>query len=309
MMFNNFCLLLFLLHHYIYMNVLVVTVQASVQNKYIESMIKSFEDAERKIEDFTDQLKETGDEYEQVDEYIKCSNERLEVQNRLKLLTEIYLNKSKILKDCFNSELLDIENEVINFGDIGYLNSLIDSRIINIYGLNRMSFENKYLSEIAKELSHQSKTLGTGTQNQSNLLEESTTTLISSTMNEKTLSQKVKPSNKVNKRNILIKKQHNEVNAVQHETILNNTHSSITENSSTEVNRKNVLIKKQLNEVNILQNERIKNYTHYSITENSSFDGKFYLIYLVIIILSAIFITGAVYILCTHSMFVHFNLK
>ncbi|CAH8607245.1 unnamed protein product [Schistosoma rodhaini] len=211
MMFNNLCLLFFL-HLYIYMNVLIVTVQASVQNnidskqksiirkwkenkKYIESMIESFEDAERKIEDFTDQLKETRDEYEQVDEYIKCSNERLEVQNRLKLLTEIYLNKSKILKDCFNSELLDIENEVINFGDIGYLNSLIDSRIINIYGINRMSFENKYLSEIAKELSHQSKT------------------------------------------------------------------------------------------------------------------RNFYLIYLVIIILSAIFITGAVYILCTHSKFVRFNLK
>ncbi|CAH8607198.1 unnamed protein product [Schistosoma rodhaini] len=181
MMFNNLCLLFFL-HLYIYMNVLIVTVQASVQNnidskqksiirkwkenkKYIESMIESFEDAERKIEDFTDQLKETRDEYEQVDEYIKCSNERLEVQNRLKLLTEIYLNKSKILKDCFNSELLDIE------------------------------IENKYLSEIAKELSHQSKT------------------------------------------------------------------------------------------------------------------RNFYLIYLVIIILSAIFITGAVYILCTHSKFVRFNLK
>ncbi|CAH8607263.1 unnamed protein product [Schistosoma rodhaini] len=219
MMFNNLCLLFFL-HLYIYMNVLIVTVQASVQNnidskqksiirkwkenkKYIESMIESFEDAERKIEDFTDQLKETRDEYEQVDEYIKCSNERLEVQNRLKLLTEIYLNKSKILKDCFNSELLDIE------------------------------IENKYLSEIAKELSHQSKTL--------------------------------------NKRNVLIKKQHNEVDAVQHETILNHTHSSIT--------------------------------------ENSSFEGNFYLIYLVIIILSAIFITGAVYILCTHSKFVRFNLK
>ncbi|CAH8607281.1 unnamed protein product [Schistosoma rodhaini] len=287
MMFNNLCLLFFL-HLYIYMNVLIVTVQASVQNnidskqksiirkwkenkKYIESMIESFEDAERKIEDFTDQLKETRDEYEQVDEYIKCSNERLEVQNRLKLLTEIYLNKSKILKDCFNSELLDIENEVINFGDIGYLNSLIDSRIINIYGINRMSFENKYLSEIAKELSHQSKTLGTGTQKQGNLLEESTTTLTSSTINEQTLSQKVKPANKVNKRNVLIKKQHNEVDAVQHETILNHTHSSIT--------------------------------------ENSSFEGNFYLIYLVIIILSAIFITGAVYILCTHSKFVRFNLK
>ncbi|CAH8607213.1 unnamed protein product [Schistosoma rodhaini] len=219
MMFNNLCLLFFL-HLYIYMNVLIVTVQASVQNnidskqksiirkwkenkKYIESMIESFEDAERKIEDFTDQLKETRDEYEQVDEYIKCSNERLEVQNRLKLLTEIYLNKSKILKDCFNSELLDIE------------------------------IENKYLSEIAKELSHQSKTLGTGTQKQGNLLEESTTTLTSSTINEQTLSQKVKPANK----------------------------------------------------------------------------GNFYLIYLVIIILSAIFITGAVYILCTHSKFVRFNLK
>ncbi|CAH8607360.1 unnamed protein product [Schistosoma rodhaini] len=128
MMFNNLCLLFFL-HLYIYMNVLIVTVQASVQNnidskqksiirkwkenkKYIESMIESFEDAERKIEDFTDQLKETRDEYEQVDEYIKCSNERLEVQNRLKLLTEIYLNKSKILKDCFNSELLDIESKI-----------------------------------------------------------------------------------------------------------------------------------------------------------------------------------------------------
>uniref|UniRef100_A0A5K4FD84 t-SNARE coiled-coil homology domain-containing protein n=1 Tax=Schistosoma mansoni TaxID=6183 RepID=A0A5K4FD84_SCHMA len=304
------------------MNVLVVTVQASVQNtdidskqksiirkwkenkKYIESMIESFQDAERKIEDFTDQLKETGDEYEQVDEYIKCSNERLEVQNRLKLLTEfvntieseeheyqIYLNKSKILKDCFNSELLGIEkmisdypeenclefiphndtNEVINFGDIGYLNSLIDSRIINIYGINRMSFENKCLSEIAKEISHQSKTL--------------------------------------NKRNVLIKKEHNEVDAVQHETILNHTHSSITKNSLFEVNKRNVLIKKEHNEVDAVQHETILNHTQSSITENSSFEGNFYLIYLVIIILSAVFLTGAVYVLCTYAKFVRFNLK
>ncbi|CAH8607228.1 unnamed protein product [Schistosoma rodhaini] len=239
MMFNNLCLLFFL-HLYIYMNVLIVTVQASVQNnidskqksiirkwkenkKYIESMIESFEDAERKIEDFTDQLKETRDEYEQVDEYIKCSNERLEVQNRLKLLTEIYLNKSKILKDCFNSELLDIEKRISDYPEENCLEFIPHNNTI----------ENKYLSEIAKELSHQSKTLGTGTQKQGNLLEESTTTLTSSTINEQTLSQKVKPANK----------------------------------------------------------------------------GNFYLIYLVIIILSAIFITGAVYILCTHSKFVRFNLK
>ncbi|CAH8607377.1 unnamed protein product [Schistosoma rodhaini] len=116
---------------------------------------------------------------------IKCSNERLEVQNRLKLLTEIYLNKSKILKDCFNSELLDIEKRISDYPEENCLEFIPHNNTI----------ENKYLSEIAKELSHQSKT------------------------------------------------------------------------------------------------------------------RNFYLIYLVIIILSAIFITGAVYILCTHSKFVRFNLK
>ncbi|XP_018646285.1 hypothetical protein Smp_152420 [Schistosoma mansoni] len=77
----------------------------------------------------------------------------------------------------------------------------------------------------------------------------------------------------VNKRNVLIKKEHNEVDAVQHETILNHTHSSITKNSLFEVNKRNVLIKKEHNEVDAVQHETILNHTQSSITENSSFEG------------------------------------
>ncbi|CAH8588856.1 unnamed protein product [Schistosoma guineensis] len=59
--------------------------------------------------------------------------------------------------------------------------------------------------------------------------------------------------------------------------------------------------KLMVNEVNTVKNETIKNYTQSSFSENSSFEGYIYLIYLLISIVLAIFIIGAVYFLCTYS--------
>ncbi|CAI2731118.1 unnamed protein product [Schistosoma spindalis] len=236
-------------------------------NNDIEKIIKQFDNAEEQIKSFIDKLMKIGDEYKQVNEYVNCLNEYIEVNNELKLIKEIYLNESKTMKDCFKSQASIIQqritdypeekclefiphndkNEVINFGDSGYLNSLIDSRVSNIYWINYFSFE-------------------TETQKPENLLEISTTTttttLIPSITTEQMLTQKAK--------------------------------------LTAEAINGNTLNKKHNNEINTVQNETMKNHTQFSIIENSSFEGNFYLVYLGISILLVIFSIGVVYLLCNH---------
>ncbi|CAH8594429.1 unnamed protein product [Schistosoma bovis] len=251
--------LLLLLHH---LSLLLFMVHSSVQNS-------------------------TDVKQQSIISKLKDNNEFVKVIESIEDTYQIYLNRSKTFKDCFNNQssvikqrLLDHPEEkcfefiphddkdnVINFGDSGSLNSFIDTRVSNIYWMNIVSFENKYLTEIAKEISHQSKTLKTETEKPEDLLNISTTattaTLIPSTITKRILIQNVKPTNKVINSNI------------------SNTN--------------------QINEVNTVKNEIIKNYTQSSLSENSSFEGYIYLIYLLISIVLAIFIIGAVYFLCTHS--------
>ncbi|CAI2731121.1 unnamed protein product [Schistosoma spindalis] len=190
-------------------------------NNDIEKIIKQFDNAEEQIKSFIDKLMKIGDEYKQVNEYVNCLNEYIEVNNELKLIKEIYLNESKTMKDCFKSQASIIQHEVINFGDSGYLNSLIDSRVSNIYWINYFSFE-------------------TETQKPENLLEISTTTttttLIPSITTEQMLTQKAKLTAEAINGNTLNKKHNNEINTVQNETMKNHTQFSIIENSSFEGN-------------------------------------------------------------------------
>ncbi|CAH8600879.1 unnamed protein product [Schistosoma haematobium] len=238
--------LLLLLH----LSLLLLTVDSSIQNS-----------TDVKQQSIISKLKENNDNIQNI---IK---EFGNAEKQIEKLTEIHLNRSKTFKDCFNNQSSAIKHNVVNFGDSGSLNSLIDSRVSNIYWMNIVLFESKYLTEIAKEISDQSKTLKTETEKPEDQLNISTTTttttLTPSTITKQILIQNVKPTNKVINGNV------------------SNTN--------------------QINEVNTVKNETIKNYTQSSLSENSSFEGYIYLIYLLISIVLAIFIIGAVYFLCTKS--------
>ncbi|CAH8574254.1 unnamed protein product [Schistosoma intercalatum] len=147
---------------------------------------------------------------------VKCSNEQLEAKNELKLMEERLLDHPE--DKCFEFIPHDDKDNVINFGDSGSLNSLIDTRVSNIYWMNIVSFK----TETEKP------------EDQLNISTTTTTTLTPSTITQQILIQNVKPTNKVINGNVSNTNQVNEVNTVKNETIKNHTQSSLSENSSFE---------------------------------------------------------------------------